>query len=143
MHKAYRYIWQSRKKGFKPPPNLAEIKPETRRQKMDSMIEGFRQQSGLSVISTIYLLLLVLIVFVGMMVLTFYLISINNPAGRILVVITPFISFSFVIYTMMRKTGLARVNEYISKNRENIENEGKCINTSVSCQFVKSKGIIN
>ena len=138
MHKTYRFHWQSRKKCFTTPTNLSEIAPESRRKQVQEIVQRVKHQSGLAIISTFYLLLMLIVVFIGLMILTYVLIKQNNVGGKVLVIITPFLSFAFIVYTMARKSGLVRVNEYLAKTKDELDSECRQMRMEISCQFVQS-----
>lgn len=128
MTESYRFEWNDSKGAFDSPSNWQTMADEARKEAMLEVVTIVQHKSGLKICSSWIAVYCSLIAFCFCTALSWYLIKIGSQWGHRLLVAMPFLSFGSVVYLMLRRSKIQRINQFMENNQlmlESIVNRNK------------------
>lgn len=135
--KGYRFVWNSRYKKFELPSNFTDLSDINRQRAVLEIIDRIRNESGLIQWPRCAWVLLLLLTYFILLAVSYLLISTRPYLGGVLLTAAPFVSFPFIGYLMLRKSGIYNITRYLDNNNLSLQALCSEFRLSMSHQFSK------
>ena len=139
--KGYRFVWNSRFKKLEMPTNFTDLSDINRQRAVLGIIDRIRNDSGMNQWPRYTWVFLLLITYFLLLTVSYLLISTRPYLGGVLLIATPFLSFPFIGYLMLRKSDIHNVTRYLEKNNQSLQTLCFEFRLSLSHQFSKKSSL--
>jgi hypothetical protein len=140
--KGYRFVWNSRYQKFELPVNFTDLNDINRQRAVLEVIDRIRNESGMIQWPRCAWVCLLLLTYFLLLIASYFLISTRPYLGGVLLIATPFLSFPFIGYLMLRKSGIHHVTAYLENNNLSLQTLCFEFKLSMSHQFSKKSRLL-